>query len=163
MMRRSILLLTLAGLLCSGGVEAKTIKKKSKKTVRTQRVAQPKADPDTMRVPTFTEWHDLQVNEVNRLPMHTSFFAYENERTALKGDPKASANYLSLHGDWKFQWVENADQRPQDFYALAYNDSLWKTMPVPGMWELNGYGDPEYVNIGFAWRGHFKNNPPRCP
>ena len=163
MMRRSILLLTLAGLLCSGGVEAKTIKKKSKKTVRTQRVAQPKADPDTMRVPTFTEWHDLQVNEVNRLPLHTSFFAYENERTALKGDPKASANYLSLHGDWKFQWVENADQRPQDFYALAYNDSLWKTMPVPGMWELNGYGDPEYVNIGFAWRGHFKNNPPEVP
>ena len=24
--------------------------------------------------PTFTEWHDLQVNTLNRLPMHTNFF-----------------------------------------------------------------------------------------
>ena len=162
-MRRSILFLTLAGLLLSGGVDAKTVKKKTRKTARTQRVVKPQADPDTMRVPTFTEWRDLQVNQVNRLPVHTSFFAYENERVALKGDPKQSASYLSLHGDWKFNWVENADQRPQDFYAEAFNDSLWKTMPVPGMWELNGYGDPVYVNIGFAWRGHFKNNPPEVP
>ncbi|MBO4826584.1 MAG: DUF4981 domain-containing protein [Prevotella sp.] len=162
-MKRSILFLALAGLLVGGSVEAKTIKKKSSKKVRTQRVVKPQVDPDTMRVPTFTEWHDLQVNEVNRLPVHTSFFAYENERAALKGDAKQSANYLSLHGDWKFQWVENADQRPQDFYAEAFNDSQWKTMPVPGLWELNGYGDPVYVNIGFAWRGHFKNNPPEAP
>ena len=33
-------------------------------------------------------------------------------------------------------------------------------MAVPRIWELNGYGDPEYVNVGFAWRGHFENNPP---
>ena len=163
MMRRSILFLTLAGLLCCGGVEAKTIKKKTKKSAHTQRAQKTKEDADTMRVPTFTEWHDLQVNQTSRFPLHTSFFAYENDRVALKGDPRQSACYMSLHGDWKFQWVENADQRPQDFYSLAYNDSLWKTMPVPGMWELNGYGDPEYVNIGFAWRGHFKNNPPEVP
>ena len=23
---------------------------------------------------------------------------------------------------------------------------------VPGMWELNGFGDPIYVNTGYAWR-----------
>lgn len=33
--------------------------------------------------PTWTEWHDQQVNEVNRFPMHTSFFAYENNQQAL--------------------------------------------------------------------------------
>ena len=27
--------------------------------------------------PTFTEWHDLQVNEINRLPLHTMHFAYD--------------------------------------------------------------------------------------
>ena len=105
--------------------------------------------------PTWTEWHDQQVNEVNRFPMHTSFFAYENNQQALAGDITRSANYLSLEGPWKFLWVANADQRPTDFYKTDLNDSDWKTMQVPGMWELNGFGDPEYLNIGFAWRYQF--------
>lgn len=105
--------------------------------------------------PTWTEWHDQQVNEVNRFPMHTSFFAYENGQKALAGDITRSANYLSLEGPWKFLWVANADQRPTDFYKTDLNDANWKTMQVPGMWELNGFGDPEYVNIGFAWRYQF--------
>ncbi len=105
--------------------------------------------------PTWTEWHDQQVNEVNRFPMHTSFFAYENGQKALAGDITRSANYLSLEGPWKFLWVANADQRPTDFYKTDLNDTNWKTMQVPGMWELNGFGDPEYVNIGFAWRYQF--------
>lgn len=106
--------------------------------------------------PTFTEWHDLQVNEVNRFPLHTNFFSYENEALALRGDMKASANYLSLEGTWKFNWVADANQRPTDFYKTDYDDSAWQTMQVPGIWEVNGYGDPEYVNSGFAWRYMFK-------
>ena len=113
--------------------------------------------------PTFTEWHDMSVNNVNRFPLHTSFFAYESREAALKADRKASANYLSLEGDWKFNWVADADKRPADFFKPGFNDSAWKNMRVPGIWEMNGYGDPEYVNVGFAWRGHFKNNPPEVP
>ena len=113
--------------------------------------------------PTMTEWHDLQVNEYNRQAKHTSFFGYESETLALAGDKTRSANYLSLDGTWNFLWVENADQRPVDFYRPDYDEKGWTTMPVPGMWELNGFGDPEYVNVGFAWRGHFENNPPEVP
>ena len=113
--------------------------------------------------PTFTEWHDMQVNEINRFPTHTSFFAYENIPAAQEGNMKASGNYLSLEGQWKFKWVENADQRPTDFFAEGYDDSQWGRMNVPGLWELNGYVDPIYVNIGFGWRGHFQNNPPNVP
>jgi beta-galactosidase len=113
--------------------------------------------------PSWEEWHNMEVNNVNRLPVHTTFFAYENEEVALKGDMTKSKNFLSLHGNWKFNWVENADQRPTDFYKTDLNDSSWGTMPVPGMWELNGYGDAEYVNSGFAWRGHFDQKPPQVP
>ena len=120
-------------------------------------------ETDKATEPTFTEWHDLSVNNVNRFATRTSFFAYENREAALKGDRDKSSNFLSIEGDWHFQWVENADQRPTDFFRTDYNDTAWKTMRVPGIWELNGYGDPEYVNIGFAWRGHFKNNPPMVP
>ena len=102
--------------------------------------------------PTWTEWTDQQVNAVNRFKLHTQFFSYENETLAMKGDMSKSDNFMSLHGTWKFLWVRHADQRPTDFYKTDLDDSAWKTMPVPGIWELNGYGDPVYVNTGLAWR-----------
>ena len=108
-------------------------------------------------------WHDLQINDINRFPMHTDFFVYESFGKAMTGDITKSGNFLTLHGNWKFNWVENADQRPKDCFSVDYDDSQWKTMPVPGIWELNGYGDPEYVNVGFAWRGHFNQMPPEVP
>ena len=113
--------------------------------------------------PTMTEWHDLQVNEVNRFTPHTDFFGYESEALALAGDKKSSANYLSLDGTWRFIWVDHADKRPVGCFDIDFDDHAWATMSVPGIWELNGYGHPEYVNIGFAWRGHFENNPPEVP
>ena len=112
----------------------------------------------TSAMPSWTEWHDQQVNEVNRYKLHTNFFAYEDEAKAEAGDLTKSANYLSLDGTWKFRWVANADQRPTDFYKTDLDDSSWTTMNVPGIWELNGFGDPEYVNVGFGWRYMFKNN-----
>ena len=106
--------------------------------------------------PAGEPWMDLQVNEINRLPVHTSFTAHDIV-------PTQSSRYLSLDGYWKFHWVANLDQRPTDFYRLDLDDSGWAKMPVPGMWELNGYGDPVYVNIGFPWRGNWENDPPRVP
>ena len=119
--------------------------------------------PATVVQPTMTEIEDLDVNEINRLPLHTTFFAYENEELALKGDRTKSKNFLSLHGTWKFNWVENRDQRPTDFFEPNLDDSSWGTIPVPGIWEMNGYGDPIYVNPGFAWKTHFDGKPPRVP
>ena len=113
--------------------------------------------------PAGEPWMDLQVNEINRLPVHTSFFAYDDMVSALNHAYGNSGRYLSLDGDWKFHWVANLDERPTDFYRTDVDDSGWSTMPVPGMWELNGYGDPVYVNIGFPWRGNWENDPPRVP
>ena len=107
-------------------------------------------------------WLDPEVNEVNRLPMHTSYFAYESADKLGQGKV-SSDNYRSLEGTWKFNWVKDADMRPTDFYKPAFDDSSWSVIEVPGMWELNGFGDPIYVNVGYAWRGHFANNPPEVP
>ena len=148
-------ILTLAAMaLCTATAAAQQSKATTQRKAATQ---QRKA------APTFTEWHDLQVNAINRFPLHSHFFAYENRDAALKGDMRGSSNYLSLCGAWKFRWVRNADERPTDFFSTTLDDSAWDTMQVPAMWELNGFGDPEYVNIGFAWRGHFKDNPPLVP
>ena len=112
---------------------------------------------------TFTEWLDPAVNEINRLPMRASYFAYESAEAARKGDPRVSERFLDLDGTWKFSWVRNADQRPTDFFRPGFNDGAWGEMPVPGLWELNGYGDPQYLNVGYAWREQFENNPPYVP
>lgn len=109
------------------------------------------------------EWRDPNVNEINRAPMHTNYFAYEDENSALKGCKESSGNFMTLNGNWKFFWVKNADMRPTDFYQVNFNDKGWDNLKVPGLWELNGYGDPIYVNVGYPWRSQFKNNPPEVP
>lgn len=107
------------------------------------------------------EWQDPQVNAISRSPMHTSYFAYTAEdETCCKEN---SSNFLSLNGTWKFNWVKDADQRPLDFFSTGFNDKGWDDMPVPGIWEMNGYGAPLYNNVGYAWQYQFKDNPPQVP
>lgn len=154
-MRKILLMAALVGLAMNADA-AKVKKARAAKKAPVETVAR-------VAAPTMTEIDDMDVNNVNRLPVHTTFFAYENEALALKGDMTKSSRFLSLHGNWKFNWVANRDERPADFYKVDLDDSKWGTMPVPGMWELNGYGDAEYVNSGFAWRGHFDKKPPYSP
>ena len=156
MNKRLFVTLSMAGLamVAFGARKPKAAIKSSVKTVAIQQ-------------PTFTEWHDLQVNEINRLPLHTMHFAYDPNDFAGTGaeylDKKKSMNYLSLEGTWKFNWVANADERPTDFYKTDLDDSKWNNIQMPGNWEMLGYGQPEYVNVGFAWRGHFDQQPPAVP
>ncbi|MDD4362537.1 MAG: beta-galactosidase, partial [Bacteroidales bacterium] len=109
------------------------------------------------------EWQDPGINAVNRAEMHSNFFAYESLETALENCRENSANFLSLNGSWKFNWVKDADLRPMDFFRTDFNDQNWAHMPVPGNWEMNGYGDPIYVNTGWAWRNQFRSDPPSIP
>lgn len=113
---------------------------------------------------TFTEWHDPQVNQINRAPMRSAAFAWrDGEEAGGVLQRKNSANYLSLNGIWKFNMVNDASARPVDFWKKNFNDKGWGDMPVPGNWELNGYGDPMYVNVGYPWRTWYRNNPPTVP
>lgn len=110
-----------------------------------------------------SEWEDPLVNEVNRYPMHASFFAFETKDKALQGDMKKSERFLSLNGSWRFNWVKDSDARPLDFFEVGYNDRAWATLQVPGVWELNGYGKPLYINSGYPWFNQFKSDPPKVP
>ena len=117
----------------------------------------------TLGAQSFQEWKDPKINAVNRAPMHANYFAYESDDAAKKGPKENSSNFMSLNGTWKFNWVKDAESRPTDFWENGFNDKGWDNIPVPGVWELHGYGDPIYVNIGYAWRNQFENNPPYVP
>lgn len=95
------------------------------------------------------EWQNPDVNDVNRLPIAASL--------------ETDAPVLSLDGMWKFQWFECLTDRSADFYRTDVDDSKWAEIPVPGMWELNGYGDAQYVNTRYAWALQSPNTPPTVP
>lgn len=110
---------------------------------------------------------ELQTPElvsINRMPMRSSAFAYENLEMAQHADREKSANFFSLNGSWKFNWVKDPNKRPKGFYELNYDDSQWDNFRIPASWEVNGYGLPIYVNQPYDFAGHNlrygKMNPP---
>ncbi len=108
-------------------------------------------------------WADPETNEINRLPAHADFFPFESVGKSALGK-SASSNFLSLDGKWKFRWTRDRDGALADgFEKPDYDDTAWGEISVPGNWELQGYGSPIYVNVGYAWREHFTNNPPVVP
>ena len=113
-----------------------------------------------VRAQDASRWHNVDVNQQNRAPRRAAFFAFENQDKAQAFEKKKSTNYLSMEGTWKFNFVKDYNKRPVNFFAANFDDSQWKDFPVPGLFELNGYGDATYKNIGYAWATQFDPNPP---
>ena len=105
-------------------------------------------------------WQDPQVNRVNTEKARSSFFAYETQALAQKGQKESSQRFLSMEGNWKFLFAKDHNLTPKGFYMPDYDDSLWEDFPVPGLFEMNGHGDKIYKNVGYAWATQFANNPP---
>lgn len=108
-------------------------------------------------------WQNPRVFQQGRMPMRSTFYLYPSASQTRTDTYANSPFYRSLAGRWKFNWVEDAQGYPEDFYAVDYDDSSWGTIPVPGIWEMNGYGEPVYLNVGYAWRGNAPKNPPTVP
>ena len=105
-------------------------------------------------------WLDPKVNSDNRMPRTADFFAYDTPDAASKGEKEASALYMSLEGDWRFNFVRNVYDKPADFFRKDFDDSKWVKFPVPGLFEMNGYGDKIYTNVTYPWNNEHPVNPP---
>lgn len=102
------------------------------------------------------DWENPEVFQINREPARTAFVPYADAVSAIKDNYTDSPWYMSLNGDWKFNWVQKPADRPTNFYKTDFDDSTWKNFNVPGNWELNGYGIPIYTNMTYP----FPKNPP---
>ena len=118
------------------------------------------ASATAMAVDKTPVWRDPAVNQVNREARRAVFFAFENADKAKAGDKTKSDRYLSMEGKWRFNFVKDHDKAPQDFFSLKFDDSQWVDFPVPGLFEIEGYGDKTYKNAGYAWCTTFDNDPP---
>jgi beta-galactosidase len=107
-------------------------------------------EPDT------AEWEKPQIVGINKEPAHCTAVPYLHLKRALKLDRMQSRLYLSLNGDWKFNWSEKPADRPVEFYKPAFDVSNWPEIPVPANWQMHGYGRPIYLNMRYP----FKVDPP---
>ena len=108
-------------------------------------------------------WIDETKVEDNRLPMHASFHVYPNDKEALQNNWESSEHNLSLNGTWKFKWFERPADVPEDASSKSFNDSGWDNFRIPANWEVNNYGFPIYVNIGYEFQNIMAPNPPLVP
>lgn len=109
------------------------------------------------------EWENETIFAINKEPGHATYIPFPSVES-LKADKSfekpweepSSSLYMTLNGNWKFNWVKQPSERPMDFFKPGYNVSAWKEIPVPSNWEMHGYGTPIYTNITYP----YKNNPP---
>ena len=106
------------------------------------------------------EWKNPAVNQINREARRAVFFAFENANLAKANDKTKSGRYLSMEGKWRFNFVKDHNLAPKDFFSLKFDDSKWVDFPVPGLFEIEGYGDKIYKNVGYAWCTTFDSKPP---
>ncbi|MDF1548303.1 MAG: glycoside hydrolase family 2 TIM barrel-domain containing protein [Bacteroidales bacterium] len=92
------------------------------------------------------DWEDPVMFDQNKEAPHATLMPFKTVKDALIKKRNASIYYKSLSGLWKFNWVRRPADRPKDFYNIDYDVSKWNEIPVPGNWELEGYGVPIYVN-----------------
>ena len=97
------------------------------------------------------EWQDPMVNSVNRQAAKATSISFESKEAALKGKIQESNRYLSLNGNWKFNWSPVPELAPSDFFKTDFDASSWKEIPVPANWEMQGYGIPIYTNITYPF------------
>ena len=105
---------------------------------------------------TNADWENPLLVDENKEPQRSSFILFESKEDVLTNKIERSALYQSINGIWKFSYTDQCRNRPIDFFKTNYDDSKWKTLPVPSNWELQGFGIPIYTNIIYP----FPKNPP---
>lgn len=131
----------------------------------------------SVKAPIGNEWESPQNLALNKEQPRSWFFTFQDAASARKVLPENSKYWLSLNGDWKFNWAPDPDSRPKDFYQTTFDVSAWDNIPVPSSWNIYGiqkdgslkYGVPIYVNqpVIFQhkvavddWRGGVMRTPP---
>jgi beta-galactosidase len=110
-------------------------------------------------------WEDPTVNQINTELPHATLLPYPDEQSALSFDRSRTGNFQSLNGTWKFKWIKNPMEAPENFFQPGFNTSGWDDIPVPSNWQVWGrnhgkfYDRPIFTNV----KHPFPADPPRVP
>lgn len=107
-------------------------------------------------------WQDIQTTEVNREKQRTEFMTFDSREAALTKRFEESRYYRSLNGSWQFYFVESYKQLPENITDATISTEGWKTIQVPGNWEMQGFGTAIYTNHGYEFKPR-NPQPPTLP
>ena len=102
------------------------------------------------------DWENPEMFQKNREQAHAFFYPYSTLENAINNSPASEEFIQSLNGKWKFKYLESSENRDTNFYKNNYDANDWDDLPVPGNWEMYGYGYPIYISAGYP----FEKNPP---
>jgi beta-galactosidase len=122
-------------------------------------IAAMSASPLGAAEPARPAWQDETQLHAGTEPPAATMVRYATVEQALTFDRAASPFVRSLNGDWKFAWGAKPADCIADFAQPTFDDSAWKTIPVPSNVEIQGYGIPIYTNVSYPW----KNVQPPLP
>ena len=109
--------------------------------------------------PQLEDWQRLDILSRNREEPHTSFVPFPTTESATLGQRLLSSRYKLLNGNWKFSYAERPSGAPPNFHTDHFDTSSWQNITVPGNWQMQGHGKPNYSNVRYP----YPVDPPHVP
>lgn len=102
----------------------------------------------------FHEIQDMSVTDLMRLPARALLIPMHPDETCVSQE-NDSVYHVTLNGEWDFTYYTSYLDLIDGNTSAAVNGKI----TVPGMWELQGYGIPQYTNVRYP----IPYDPPYIP
>ena len=97
------------------------------------------------------DWENLLVLSRGREAAAATSVPYADAETAQAGERGASPYFRLLNGQWQFSYWPSPHSVPGGIERDDFDASQWDSVAVPGNWQRQGYGRPQYTNIAYPY------------
>ena len=107
----------------------------------------------------MNDWENPRLTGINKIPGHTMLVPFSSKADALNGERTLSPYFKLLNGAWRFQLYPRPGAVPENFQQPDFDGCDWEAIMVPGNWQIEGFGKPQYTNVVYP----IPLDPPRVP
>ena len=104
-------------------------------------------------------FENLRVLHVNTQPRRAYYIPASRVMEDLVRHREHSDRFQLLNGEWKFRYWPSVREVTERFYEEGYDPSGFDTIPVPSVWQYQGYDRHQYTNVQYP----FPFDPPYVP
>lgn len=105
-------------------------------------------------------FENLKVLHENTMPDRAYYIPSDKRQNDLTEHREHSGRFTSLNGNWDFCYYDSIYDLREEFYR---EESIpgpdWNKIPVPSVWQTQGYDRHQYTNINYP----FPLDPPYVP
>ena len=94
-------------------------------------------------------YENLHLLHENTLP-NRAYYIPASRRMDTTAELRADSDrFQLLSGDWRFRYYDSIYDLQEQFYALDFDPEGYDTIPVPSVWQTQGYDSHQYTNIRY--------------